>query len=223
MRGLVTQRQILDQYGVECDSLESAYIEYFTSIGIEPVVVSNFQNANLSNAELLILTGGGSIDSQYFDKPHSDYSQNKRNKVEKNLFEIAIKNNIPILAICRGFQYLNGILGGKVSRLSDLKQERPIRKDHEVQTKKGSIKVNNFHNDGIFKENLAKNLFILALDTPNDIVEGYYSKEFKILGIQWHPERGFEDKNSEQFSTKMILDFIQNKGALNESYYFSGR
>lgn len=41
--------------------------------------------------------------------------------MEKELFEYGIENNIPILGICRGMQYINGLLGGKISKLS---QER---------------------------------------------------------------------------------------------------
>lgn len=223
MRGLITQRQIVDQYGVECDALESSYIKYFSSIGIDPFVISNFQKASLYNSDILILTGGGSVKSECFNTPHNDYVQEKRDLLEKELFELAIKNNTPILAVCRGFQYINGILGGKVSKLTDLNQERPIREDHEVQLKTGVISINNFHNDGIFEKDLAKGLFVVAKDTQNEIVEAFYSRDLKILGIQWHPEREFKDKKSEQITTNLILNFINNRGELDESNYFSCR
>lgn len=223
MFGLITQRQNIDQYGFECDSLESTYINYFTSIGVEPLLISNFQNPNLFSAELLILTGGGSVKSEYFNSPHNDYVQDKRDFLEQELFRLATKNNIPILAICRGFQYVNGLLGGKITRPEKLHAQRPIREDHEVQMKAGIIQVNNFHNDVIFENDLAKNLFVVAKDEPNSIIEAFYSKDLKILGLQWHPERAFVDDKSKKYSAEIILNFIQNKGVLDESYYFSCR
>jgi putative glutamine amidotransferase len=221
MRGIITQRQVLDQFGCDCDVLESTYIKYFSSIGIEPLVISNFQKAELFDADLIILTGGGSVKSEYFEIPHCDYVQQERDLLEKELFELAIKNNIPILAICRGFQYVNALLGGKISRLSNLNQDRPVKKDHEVQLKNGIIKVNNFHNDGIFEDKLAKKIFIVAKDSSNGTVEAFYSKELRILGLQWHPEREFNDDNSRQVSTSLVSNFIQNKGELDEGNYFS--
>lgn len=223
MFGVVTQRQILDNYGVECDSFESTYIKYFESIGIKPLIISNFQKTDLLNAEVLILTGGGSIPSKYYNVEHNDYVQDKRDVLEKELFEQAVQNKIPILAICRGFQYVNGLLGGKISKLNELEFERPIKKDHEVQLKNKSINVNNFHNDGIFEKDLAKELYIVAKDSKNNIIEAFYSKELRLLGLQWHPEREFEDINSKKVSTELISRFISNKGELDESYYFSGR
>lgn len=223
MLGIITQRQILDQYGVECDSLESTYIKYFIELGVKLLVLSNFQDADLFDAEILILTGGGSVKSEYFDIKHNNYIQDKRDLLEKELFEQAVDKGIPILAICRGFQYINAIMGGKISRLSNLTHQRQIKKDHEVQLKSEKINVNNFHNDGIFKKDLAKNLFTVAEDTQNNIIEAYYSKELKILGLQWHPERDFADTYSKQISTNLILDFIHSKGELDESHYFSSR
>lgn len=223
MFGVITQRQILDNYGVECDSLESTYIKYFKELGITPCIISNFQEAKLFNAEVLILTGGGSIPSKYYNAGHNDYIQDKRDALEKELFEQAIQNKIPILAICRGFQYVNALLGGKASKLTNLNSERSIKNDHEVQLKNKKIKVNNFHNDGIFEKDLAKELCIVAEDIENNIIEAFYSKELRLLGLQWHPEREFEDTDSKKVSTDLISKFIKNKGELDESHYFSRR
>lgn len=81
--------------------------------------------------------------------------------------------------------------------------------------------MNNYHNDGIHSENLAKGLLPIALDTLNSVVEAYYSEKFKILGLQWHPERNFSDVNSCLLSEQLVKNFINNKGLLDESYYFS--
>ena len=202
MLGLITQRQITDQYGGQCDQLEKEYISFFEKLGFELCPVSNFQKAVLGNADFLILTGGGSINKE----------QPERDIVEKSLFNQARSKGIPVLGICRGMQYINLLMGGTLSEKADLRVLRPNKIDHEVKIGNEFIKVNNYHNDIVFSSDLANGLDILARDIENDSVEAYYSKG--ILGIQWHPERSFEEKKSEEFSASLIKRFITNKGEL---------
>ena len=199
MLGIITQRQITNQYSGQCDQLEKESVVFFEKIGIKLCPVSNFQITNLNNADLLILTGGGSINKE----------QPQRDELEKVLFEEALEKNIPVLGICRGMQYINLLSGGKLTENAELKIKRPNRIDHEIKTNNEIIKVNNYHNDVIYISDLSDNLNILAVDEENDTVEAFYSKN--ILGIQWHPERNFEDKKSEEFSTNLIKNFIINK------------
>lgn len=202
MLGLITQRQITNQYGGECDQLEKEYITFFEKLGVELCPVSNFQKADVGNADLLILTGGGSINKEQPD----------RDRLEKALFEQAINKNLPIIGICRGMQYINLLMGGKLSENAELKFQRPNRIDHKIEIKNEIIKVNNYHNDVIFISDLAKGLNILAEDKENNTVEAFYKKG--MLGVQWHPERNFEDKKSEEYSTNLIKEFITNKGEI---------
>lgn len=203
MLGLITQRQIVNQYGIKCDQLESEYIVFFENLGVELKVVSNFQEINLDNVDLLILTGGGSIYKE----------QSERDKLEKFLFmQSQTKTNISVIGICRGMQYINLLLGGKNTENANLNIQRPNKIDHEVKIKNNVIKVNNFHNDVIFCSDLSKKLEPLAIDFENDTVEAFYKKG--ILGLQWHPERKFEDLNSKKYSTELIKNFIKNRGIL---------
>ncbi|MCR5260457.1 MAG: gamma-glutamyl-gamma-aminobutyrate hydrolase family protein [Candidatus Gastranaerophilales bacterium] len=201
MKALITQREVTDSYNVKCDMLESTYIPYFESIGINAVPVSNFQTVTDIDTDLIILTGGGSIAKE----------QPNRDKTEKELFELAISKNLPILAICRGFQYINYLLGGKISKLDNLKIKRDIGKDHFVSIKNEKILVNNYHNDGIYTKDLAKGLKILALDEENDTVEAFTSEKYRILAVQWHPERKFSDEKSRGDTKNLIKKFINGE------------
>ncbi len=212
MYAIITQRQTVNSYGSDCDLLEKEYINFYNRLGIKLIPISNFQTPNFYNAQLLILTGGGNI---YKEQPQRDL-------VEAELFKTAIKKQIPIIAVCRGMQYINLLLGGNLSSLDNLKTERVIGIDHEVYLKNKKFYVNNFHQDGIFKNNLAPNLKILAVDKENDVIEAFYSNEMKILGIQWHPERHFTDEKSGILSEKIIKDFINKNGEINESDYTCG-
>jgi putative glutamine amidotransferase len=206
MLGLITQREIINQYKTSCDQLEKEYVTFFNSLGIELCPVSNFQEANLKGADLLILTGGGSINKE----------QPNRDRLEKELFEQAIgkygNKSIPVIGICRGMQYINILLGGKIDENAELKVKRPNCVDHNVKVGNEVIKVNNYHNDVIYVSNLADGLTVLAKDVENDTVEAFYKSG--ILGIQWHPERSFENKKSEEYSINLIRDFIINKGRI---------
>ena len=202
MYGIITQRQITNQYGGECDQLEKEYIVFFEKFGIKLCPASNFQMPNIYNADLLILTGGGSINKE----------QLERDAVEKKLFEQAIEKKIPTIGICRGMQYINILLGGKITENAELKIKRPNRIDHNVKIGNEIFKVNNFHNDVIFSSDLSEKVNALAIDEENNTIEAFYTKG--ILCVQWHPERSFEDKKSEEYSTNLIKRFINNRGEI---------
>ena len=54
--------------------------------------------------------------------------------------------------------------------------------------KKDFLNVNSFHNDGIKKKDLSKKFDLLAHDKDEN-VEMFISKNKKIIGTMWHPER----------------------------------
>ena len=126
------------------------------------------------------------------------------------LIHKAIKRGIPVLAICRGMQELNVVLGGTLQ--SEI-QERPDGWDHrtpEADTRDerfalrqtirvtpgsclagiagdGVLRVNSLHRQGV--DVLAEGLAIdaTAEDGILEAVSKADSKTF-VLGVQWHPE-----------------------------------
>lgn len=217
MKALISQRECIDSHGTHTDVLESDYVKYFEKIGVEVWAVSNFTtNVNhlfdLAEWDFLILTGGGSVPREYYDFIALDEPQQEnRDHVEELLVRQCLERKIPILAICRGMQFLNGLFGGKISRLDKLTVSRPVGSDHEVWCEAWHkyMIVNNFHNDGIKKNNLAKLFYILAEDQANQIVEGFYSDEWMVYGLQWHPERRFGTEKAKEESQLLIIDFIK--------------
>jgi putative glutamine amidotransferase len=227
LNAVITQREQIDKHNVKVDVLESNYILYFESLGLELDVISNFASQKnilnkLKTADLIILTGGGSVNSDNMNVLNSfEDIQTKRDIVERELLMQSKILNIPVLAICRGFQFINIHLGGSVKKLK-FKETRTIGKEHLVFFSNGSKAwVNNFHNDGIYLTDLAEGLKIVAIDEPNLQVESFYHPEFKWLGILWHPERKISDQKSREQVDSMILKFIQQRGVIDESYYFS--
>lgn len=209
MRALITQREARDAYGELTDILEARYVDYFVKLGLEVQPVSNFLPEELlPNGDVLILTGGGDLPAEYYHETRPNGTQPHRDGTERWLTERFRKSGKPILGICRGMQYINALWGGKISRLSGLAEERPIRMDHPVEVAGEQWLVNQFHNDGILLEDLAPGLKPLAVDRENGVVEAFFSQEDRILALQWHPERPFADKLSGERTANMIRKFL---------------
>jgi len=127
------------------------------------------------------------------------------------LIELAVITELPLLAICRGFQELNVALGGT---LSPRVHEIPGRIDHRAPYKKplaeqyapthavklapggalaglvpgtDSVMVNSLHWQGI--ETLAPRLTAEAT-APDGTIEGVRVTAARgyTMGVQWHPE-----------------------------------
>ena len=215
LRALITQREGVNQYGDATDILEAAYIRFYELLGFIPVPVSNFtknyEKYFEEKVDLLIVVGGGALNTVYYDKKHDEKLQPHRDATEEKMIRYCIAHGIPIIATCRGMQYLNVLFGGKLSYHPKLKVKRPRGEDHRVILVKENrqIYVNNYHADCIFEENLAPCFTPIAVDTENGVVEAYESEKMKILGLQWHPERRFETENALEETRKIVTDFIQ--------------
>ncbi len=212
MKALITQRETLDRYGDMTDVLEARYVTYFSRLGMEAYPVSNFSSrpeSLLPEADALILTGGGSLPSHFYREQRPEGEQPHRDETERRLIAWFRESGKPILAICRGMQYINALWGGKISRLDHLAVERPVRVDHPVEVAGEVWLVNQYHNDGIFLEDLAKGLEPLAIDRENGVVEGFTVTGERILALQWHPERPFTDKQTEERTAELIRKFLK--------------
>lgn len=192
IKALISQRELVNQYGGLSDSLEKEYVDYFSGLGIEAFPVSNFINVDemLSlDWDLIILTGGGILPQRYYNYERAGARQEHRDAVEEKLIKAGIEKNIPLLGICRGMQMINAFLGGKTSSFENCAVERKVKESHPVVIDGQEHLVNNYHNDGLFVDDLAAGLEVIAIDPHNKTVEAYSDSKRKILGIQWHPER----------------------------------
>ena len=129
--------------------------------------------------EFLILTGGG-----------DPKGPGKRNETERRLLEIAVQKRIPVLGVCRGFQFLNIYFGGEVFELEGhVGSFHDVSVSPEWQRYYGErVMVNSYHNLGIRKEGLAKDLIPAANDCDGNI-EASYHNTLPIAAVMWHPER----------------------------------
>lgn len=215
MIAFITQRESVDSHGTKIDILESDYVSYFEKFNIQLYPVSNFSELVVSSSildriELIILTGGGDIDEVLNSDGEDVFLQKNRDQIEKKLLDLSIRKSLPVLGICRGFQFMNKYLGGQISRLN-YEYDRPIGKSHPIQLFDSEILVNNYHRDGIKLDQLASNLEMIGVDIDNKHVEAFFSKSLKWLGLQWHPERNLENMKSREATDKMISRFITKR------------
>ncbi len=195
MNILITQRHEPNKHGDWIDSLENEYVEFFESFEMNLVPVSN---TSKNIAEMLstykprgiILSGGESIGLS-----------KEREKRESQLIDFAVNENIPVLGICRGMQFINVYFGGKlidIDRIDKTGEYKDIR-THKIKIVNESLgdllggnrepSTNSYHEQGILKEGLGTDIGVFGVFEGLGLVEGLYHEKYPIAGVQWHPER----------------------------------
>ena len=212
---LITQRIGQNKYGDYFDYIENNYIKFIENYKLQPILLpNNIKNVtkfyNDNNCNLILLTGGDDIKELSTQKNNEHLF--KRDNNEKKLIKFALLKKIPTFCICRGFQIMNIVLGGEVTKNIN---NNKIRK-HQIKLSKKypniidgmTITVNSYHKHGITVDNIAKSLKVLGTTQDGKYVEIYKHKTKPVFGIQWHPER----KNfSKKFDNYIFKKFINNK------------
>ena len=165
----------------------------------------------------LFLTGSASnMSPERYDSdaPQVGAADPQRDDNTLALIHAALAIDLPILAVCRGFQELNVACGGtlhtavhEVAGLHDHRDDNAAPRDtryadsHPLQLVPGSllarltgqheIRVNSLHGQGI--DRLADAL-VAEAHAPDGLVEAvaHRSAGF-VYGVQWHPEWRYAD------------------------------
>ncbi len=161
------------------------------------------KSENIDKIDALILSGGDDIDPTLYGAnkdAHNSPLDKKRDKFELEMIDIAYKNKIPILGICRGAQLINIYFKGTLhATILDIDEfiihKNSIFPIKQVEIKKFSnlfkitktkkVVANSIHNQAIKK--VGENLKISACHER--IVEAIEMDDYPfLLGVQWHPE-----------------------------------
>jgi putative glutamine amidotransferase len=162
----------------------------------------------------------------------------KRDEAVLPLIAAALKRRMPMLALCRGIQELNVVLGGTLHQtIQELPGKMDHRADmslpvkdryelaHEVALTPGGVlsgfaggtalTVNSLHAQGI--DRLADGLVVEAT-APDGIIEAVRLDDAErfVIAIQWHPEWGIAET---PFAQKLFAAF----GEAARAYRDSGR
>lgn len=189
-------------------------IKAIEQAGGVPVILPYYMDATtlvrlLEEMDGLYLPGGYDIDPSLFgEEPHVRLGTiiPERDRMEKELIQYFLKEDKPILGVCRGSQILNVVTGGKMYQdlgsqygkavLQHMQNAGFHHRSHSVDIVRGTLlerlvdrnqmRVNSFHHQA--NASLAAG-FIVSAASSDGVIEAFESEIHRfVLGIQWHPE-----------------------------------
>jgi putative glutamine amidotransferase len=203
-------------YNERRDSLDQQWHILLEKVGLVGLPVPNALGQPLkwliaNHIRGVILTGGN--DLAYLSDARNPASE--RDNTEAVLLDFAIKNNLPVLGVCRGMQIINHFFGGTLKKI-----EGHVARRHRIYAKNNTFndliapaelsqKVNSFHSSGITVENMSEHLISL-LESEDGVIEALKHKRLPFYAIMWHPEREKPFKKTDM----NLLKYIFKKGAL---------
>lgn len=186
------------------------YIDAVRRAGGIPVLLTPGEeklDALVDRIDGFVFSGGGDINpARHGGRPHdSIYAvDDERDRSELALAERILKQGAPVLAICRGLQILNTLLGGSLyedipSMIGNAVRHRlpplePARHSVSVEENsrlfsllgKAEMEIASWHHQSIREPADGFKVVARAADGVPEALEceGYPN----VIGIQWHPE-----------------------------------
>jgi putative glutamine amidotransferase len=189
------------------------YIESIRRAGGEPRVLSIGDAPSVQGLDGLLFTGGDDVDpAHYRESRHAKtmVTDAARDEYELALARIALAEDTPMLAVCRGLQVLNVAAGGTLIQdiATEVNQALSHQIDtplyaiaHEVWVTRGSalsnimeeeladgevLQVNSRHHQAV-KDTAAG--FEVSATAPDGIIEAIERPQARFcIAVQWHPE-----------------------------------
>lgn len=195
-----------------CNRL-SDYVESIRRAGGDPRVLPVTDPPSVEGIDGLLFTGGGDVDPLHYGQsshPKTGAPDSTRDTFELALARLALANDTPMLAVCRGLQVVNVAAGGtliqdiesEVNQALGHQVETPLSAiAHEVWISRGSalssimqeeladseiLHVNSRHHQAIKQ---AASGFTVSATAPDGVVEAIERPSARFcIAVQWHPE-----------------------------------
>jgi putative glutamine amidotransferase len=171
--------------------------------GGEPVIVwpdTQDRAADLVDAvDAVVLPGGNDLDLRPFGiptvHPRETHPPAEQDAADVAVARAAMAAGVPVLAICRGMQVLNIVLGGTIHQHYDEASVPHGDNAHDVDVVPGTLleevvgggRLAGWSNHHQACDRLADGM-LLSATTPDGCVEAFESRDAKVLAVQWHPE-----------------------------------
>jgi putative glutamine amidotransferase len=189
--------------------LPANYADAVAEAGGEPVLLPSGAVSAGAVARLdgLVLAGGADVDPARYEEragPHTTTLRPERDASEIALLQAALDRDLPLLAICRGMQLLNVLLGGTlIQHVPDVPGAQAhqlglgLFAEREVRTAPESavgallgpaVTVDCHHHQAL--DRIARGVTPCAW-AEDGLVEAVEVPGRRFcLGVQWHPEAG---------------------------------
>jgi putative glutamine amidotransferase len=212
------------------------YVHALEEAGAEPVVIRlelpNAEIARLAaSCEAVLLPGSrADIDPQKYGArerhPLTAPADPARDNADELLLQDAFNLRKPILGVCYGMQALNVWRSGTLLQHLETpithRAERTLAKVHRVALEPGSLLahivapvaggaelwVNSSHHQAVGEIGDGLQVAARAEDGVVEAVEGTSPGQF-VLGVQWHPERTFEEDPAAQAIFRALVEAAQ--------------
>lgn len=208
----------LTVYGPQGDkgfNIPEEYVHAIVQAGgipmLLPPVGPEFAGEWLSAVDGLVLAGGGDIDPAHYGGGDHDSVYNldaMRDDTEMALARLALERRIPTLAICRGMQVVNVVLGGTLHlHLPEVYGEQVEHRvaprdpvDHGVRIEPGSrlaaimgssqAHTSSWHHQAV--DRLGEGLRAVAWAEDGCIEAMEQAGNDRFVAVQWHPEHSVD-------------------------------
>ena len=158
-----------------------------------------------------LLTGGHDVSPSVYGEeklPACGVCSEARDRMERLVLEYALRDDKPVLGICRGHQLLNALLGGTLYQ--DLPSQHPSAVEHHQQPPydapihsvrllpetplhkllgRDALMVNSYHHQAV--KALSPRLKPMAVADDGLVEAAYLPGKRFVWGVQWHPEFAF--------------------------------
>lgn len=177
----------------------------------------------IENVDLVCFTGGSDVSPKlYYERAlPGTYTNLERDILETAIYRICVRNKIPMIGICRGFQFINVMNSGKMIQHVNGHAGKPHSVTDQVSGEQFS--ANSYHHQSVI---LPDNISPCLLSTnrlnsvyerggsfidgsiPEDMVyeevEGAYFPDTLSAGVQYHPEMMPADSRGFTYFQEMI-------------------
>lgn len=183
----VTQRVCTENnYRERRDALDQRWWGFLSACGLIPVPLPNNQKIVRALLDLIpfsgfLLTGGGDL------KNYGGLSP-ERDETEKILYEYAVKNDKPLIGVCRGMQFIQNYHGIRLSPVSG-----HICEKQEIICQGQIRQTNSYHALGATQTRHPYETWAQASD---GVIKAMRHENKNIIGLMWHPER--QDKPDQE-------------------------
>lgn len=173
-----------------------AYEKMFCDLGFTVI-------GDMGSADLVCFTGGSDVSPHlYGEKNVRSFCDARRDDLEQKIFQACVENQIPMVGICRGGQFLNVMNGGKMwQHVDGHAGSRHMVKDletgfswlctsthHQMMIPSADAQIVGISEEELANTFIADEISYTSRPELQDDIEVLWYEKTKCLCFQPHPE-----------------------------------